>query len=81
MRCPALLVSSLLWHFADDSMHGAVTPNNRFLNDVIGAMCVSLYAWFDYGLMVSLREMVGMLERGPGTCRPHLVAYAMQLRS
>jgi hypothetical protein len=33
---------------ADDSMHGTITPNNRFLNDVIGATCVSLYAWFDY---------------------------------
>lgn len=33
---------------ADDSMHGTITPNNRVLNDVIGATTVSLYAWFDY---------------------------------
>lgn len=29
-------------------MHGAITPNNRPLNDIIGATTVSLYAWFDY---------------------------------
>jgi hypothetical protein len=23
-------------------------PACRFLNDVLGALCVSLYAWFDY---------------------------------
>jgi hypothetical protein len=29
-------------------MHGTITPNNRVLNDIIGATTVSLYAWFDY---------------------------------
>ncbi|KAF8063739.1 NLP3 [Scenedesmus sp. PABB004] len=42
---------------ADDSMHGAIAPNNRFLNDVIGALCVSLYAWFDF-------------DRGPPALHP-----------
>lgn len=29
-------------------MHGAVAPNSRALNDVIGSVAVSLYAWFGY---------------------------------
>jgi beta-carotene ketolase (CrtW type) len=44
-------VSTGLFITTHDSMHGSVTPNNRFLNDVIGATCISLYAWFDYSLM------------------------------
>lgn len=44
-------LSTGLFITTHDSMHGAVTPNNRFLNDVLGALCVSLYAWFDYRLM------------------------------
>jgi beta-carotene ketolase (CrtW type) len=34
-----------------DAMHGTVCFRSRRLNDAVGRLAISLYAWFDYGLL------------------------------
>lgn len=43
--------STALFITAHDAMHGAVCRSKRWLNDLVGRACLSLYAWFDYGLL------------------------------
>jgi hypothetical protein len=43
--------STALFITAHDAMHGAVCRKRRWLNDAVGRTCLSLYAWFDYGLL------------------------------
>jgi len=37
---------------AHDAMHGVVCPSNRKLNNFIGSLCVTVYAMFDYKLLL-----------------------------
>jgi phytoene synthase len=37
---------------AHDAMHGLVCPRNRWLNNMIGAGCVHMFALFDYKLLM-----------------------------
>jgi hypothetical protein len=46
-------------------MHGGVCRQKRWLNDLVGRLCLSLYAWFDYGL---LYEKHWEVSRLPPTC-------------
>jgi beta-carotene/zeaxanthin 4-ketolase len=32
-------------------MHGSICPANRAINDWIGTVAISLYAWFDYKML------------------------------
>ncbi|KAL6754642.1 beta-carotene C-4 oxygenase [Haematococcus lacustris] len=34
-----------------DAMHGTIAMRNRQLNDFLGRVCISLYAWFDYNML------------------------------
>ncbi|GFR41535.1 hypothetical protein Agub_g2248 [Astrephomene gubernaculifera] len=34
-----------------DAMHGTIALRNRRLNDFLGQLAISLYAWFDYSLL------------------------------
>ncbi|KAG2500455.1 hypothetical protein HYH03_002022 [Edaphochlamys debaryana] len=34
-----------------DAMHGTIALRNRPLNDFLGRLAISLYAWFDYGVL------------------------------
>lgn len=34
-----------------DAMHGTIAYRNRALNDLLGRTAISLYAWFDYGML------------------------------
>nr|AEM45620.1 beta-carotene ketolase [Ettlia carotinosa] len=34
-----------------DAMHGTIAMRNRPLNDLLGRVCISLYAWFDYNML------------------------------
>lgn len=34
-----------------DAMHGTIALRNRRLNDFMGWLAISLYAWFDYGML------------------------------
>lgn len=51
--------STALFITAHDAMHGAVCRRRRWLNDAIGRLCLSLYAWFDYGLLYEKHWEVG----------------------
>lgn len=44
-------LSTGLFITTHDAMHSAVAPNNTLLNDTLGSLCISLYAWFDYKKM------------------------------
>lgn len=64
--------STALFITAHDAMHGAVCRKRRWLNDLVGRLCLSLYAWFDYGLLyekhweVSSSSLIfGALPRPP----------------
>lgn len=39
-------------------MHGAIAMRHRKLNDALGTLAISLYAWFDFSM---LHEHVGVL--------------------
>lgn len=32
-------------------MHGTIAMRNRRLNDFLGSLAISLYAWFDYNML------------------------------
>ncbi|KAF5838589.1 beta-carotene ketolase [Dunaliella salina] len=34
-----------------DAMHGTIAIRHRRINDFLGALAISLYAWFDYGML------------------------------
>jgi hypothetical protein len=60
--------STALFITAHDAMHGAVCRSRRWVNDLIGRLCLSLYAWFDYGLLHEkhweVRRSGGRVGRG-----------------
>ena len=59
-----------------DAMHGSVSKSNKRLNDFLGALSISMYAWFDYGMLFEKHwehhDRTGLVDQdpdfhGPGT--------------
>lgn len=44
-------VNTGLFITTHDAMHGTICYKNRALNDWIGRVAISLYAWFDFGML------------------------------
>jgi beta-carotene/zeaxanthin 4-ketolase len=42
---------------AHDAMHGAISPGNRYTNNLIGKIAIALYAFLDYGTLLNSHVM------------------------